>query len=115
MAALADPKVQPYALHIRVLGLPGGASDVVRGQGLYGALGEWESHHGLALLSGRSLGYSAAVATRCSEGMVLWKWLQRVRSRSGPEVNFGDGAGGATGGGGKGKGRGGSPGLWNLI
>lgn len=45
-AVLADSQVQAGALHVRVLGFSAGAVDVVRRQGLYGALGERESAHG---------------------------------------------------------------------
>ena len=45
-AVLADAEVQPYAFHIRVLGFPAGAVNLVSGKGLYGAFGEGEPLHG---------------------------------------------------------------------
>lgn len=82
---LADQEEQPYALHICVLGLPGGASDVMRGQGFYGPFGEGETLHGRPPFVGRSLGYSGDGGDGCSVGEALWDEQRKFRSRSGPE------------------------------
>jgi hypothetical protein len=57
-------------------------------QSLYGAFSEGEPLHANDLLSGRSLGYSAAVADGYSEGMTFWDTKGNFRSKSGPEGNI---------------------------
>lgn len=38
----------------------------------------------------RSLRYSADAADGCSRGMAFWDTKRKLRSRSGPDQNFGD-------------------------
>ena len=65
---------------------------------LYGALGDGETFHGMVLLSGRGLRYSAAGGGGCSGGTASRGSLPGFRSRSGPEVMLQGQSGRATGG-----------------